>query len=306
MVFGAGSPLGASVVRCLADAGEKVRAVVKNPDAAAGYLPASVEIAKGNPLDPDDVARACAGTDTIYHCVVFRSQKWRSTAHVIMGNLLGYAIQNRTGFVFADMVYDSQPYVNNFGDDVLSAHREGYIRGAVARLPELYGPGARSTLYDEIFDAILSDKKAYWVARLDAPRDLLFLEDAARAISSIGRSPKAYGRSWEISSGTPTTGQQFIELAFKLAGKPPRYGTWRKSFLKVAGILDYDSKELGEVPYDYSREMILNGADFSLYFPRFEYTPFQQGLAATFDWYKGFLKPRSLRERLLPVTSLPP
>lgn len=305
VVFGAGTQLGGCVARNLADAGRAVRAVVGHRNVAQEHLPSSVEIVEGDPLDPGVVEDACQGATTIYHCMVFRHHKWKGAAQPVMNNILGYAIRTGTKFFFADPVYDAPSFVNNFDGETLDAQRQGLTEVLVARLPQLYGPGIRNILFDEVYDAVLSNKRAYWIENLDVPRDLLYIEDAGRACAALGMSPKAYGRKWDISAGTPLTGRQFIKYAFELAGKVPDLGIWRNRLLRVAGILDYDSKEMGELPYDYSQSMILDPVDFNTTFPSFEYTPIDAGLRETFEWYRNFLKPHSLRQKILPLTSLP-
>ncbi|MDA4128620.1 MAG: NAD-dependent epimerase/dehydratase family protein [Thaumarchaeota archaeon] len=306
VVFGAGTPLGAAVVRYLAAEGRAVRAVVSDPTNAIQFLPPRVEIVKGNPLDLAIVESACRDASTIYHCVLVRYHKWKEAAQSVMNNLLGHAIQTGMKFVFADPVYDSASYANNFDEQVLHAQEQGFTQVVVARFPQLYGPAIRNTLFDEVFDAIMANKRAYWIGSLDVPRDFLYIDDAARACAALGISPKAYGRKWDISGGTPITGKQFIELVFKEAGKEPDIGIWRAGLLRLAGILDYDSKEMVQLPYDYSKPMVLNGTDFNVWFPTFEYTPIQVGLRDTLEWYKTFLKPHGLREKYFPLTTLPP
>ena len=306
VVLGGGTPLGASLSRNLAEAGRSVRAVLTTPMTEGTSLSPSVEAVMGNPLDPRVIEKTCADSETIYICLEFPHHDWKTLAHRVLNNAVCYAIENSKRIFLASPIYDAQSFRNSFDQQTLGAHREGFIQVLVARLPQLYGPGVRNVLFDEVYDSVLSEKtKAHWVGDLDVPRDLLYIEDAGRACAALGMSPMAYGRKWDVSQGTPITGRQFLEHAFAMAGKTPDIRKWRNGLLRIGGILDYDSKEMAELPYDYSKPMMVDGTDFIQHFPDFEFTPVDVGLRTNFEWYQSFLKPHTRLQRYLPLSSLP-
>jgi nucleoside-diphosphate-sugar epimerase len=306
VVFGAATPLGESLVRNLANAGRRVRAVMTNREFQDESVPGSVEVWEGNPLDSKIVEEMCDGVATIYLCLEFQHHDWKNVAQRILNNVVCYAIERSVRVFLALPLFDAKGFRNNFDEQTLDAQREGFTEVLVARLPQLYGPGLRNTLFDAVYDSILSDKKkAHWVGSLDIPRDFLYIEDAGRACASLGLSPMAYGRTWDISTGTPVTGRQFIEYAASLAGKTLELGIWQNRLLRVAGVLDFDSKQVAELPYDYSRPMVVDGTDFMENFPGFEFTPIDAGMTEVFDWYRNFLKPHNLLQKYLPLNSLP-
>jgi len=306
VVLGGGTPLGNSLAGVLGEAGRRVRTVLTTAGVEESSLPPSVEVVVGNPLDPRVVHKTCADAETIYLCLEFPHPKWKTLAHGVLNSVVCYAIENSKKLVLAYPVYDAENFRNNFDEQTMAAHREGFIQVLVARLPQIYGPGVRNVLFDEVYDSVLSDKtKAHWVGDLDVPRDFIYIDDAARACAALGTTPSAYGRKWDVSQGTPITGRQFLEYTFGLAGKPADVRKWRNGLLRVAGILDDDSREMAGLPYDYSKPMIVDGSDFVGGFPEFEFTPPDEGLTAAFDWYRGFIKPHSRLQRYLPVSSLP-
>jgi uncharacterized protein YbjT (DUF2867 family) len=66
LVTGATGTVGGELVRQLTDAGEKVRALVRDPARAAAALPAGVELATGDLDRPDTLPAALAGADRIF------------------------------------------------------------------------------------------------------------------------------------------------------------------------------------------------------------------------------------------------
>ncbi len=67
LVTGATGTVGAAVVGRLLAAGRPVRALVRDPDRAAGLLPDGVELARGDVTDAASVARAVAGCRAVFH-----------------------------------------------------------------------------------------------------------------------------------------------------------------------------------------------------------------------------------------------
>jgi len=67
-VTGATGQTGANVCAQLIQRGDKVRALVRNPDDAVALSEIGVEVVKGDVSDPDDVLRAADGAEATIHC----------------------------------------------------------------------------------------------------------------------------------------------------------------------------------------------------------------------------------------------
>jgi dihydroflavonol-4-reductase len=87
-VTGATGQTGANVCEQLIQRGDKVRALVRNPDDAVALSEIGVEVVKGDVSDPDDVLRAADGAEATIHCAA----------------LLGGASQNLDDFKAVNMV----------------------------------------------------------------------------------------------------------------------------------------------------------------------------------------------------------
>ena len=87
-VTGATGQTGANVCEQLIQRGDKVRALVRNPDDAVALSEIGVELVKGDVSDPDDVLRAADGAEAAIHCAA----------------LLGGASQNLDDFKAVNMV----------------------------------------------------------------------------------------------------------------------------------------------------------------------------------------------------------
>jgi len=98
----------------------------------------------------------------------------------------------------------------------------GYgLQWTILRLFATYGPGHRPSVHQGIVNVLLTQLLAGEAVvvhgRLDRVRDLIYVEDAARAIVECLTNPLARGRTLNVGTGVPTTIRQLlIELCHAL------------------------------------------------------------------------------------------
>jgi nucleoside-diphosphate-sugar epimerase len=71
LVTGATGKVGSRLSKRLAQRGDQVRALVRDPTRAAELREARIELAKGDLLDADSLAAAVRGVDAVVHCAAF-------------------------------------------------------------------------------------------------------------------------------------------------------------------------------------------------------------------------------------------
>jgi dihydroflavonol-4-reductase len=69
LVTGATGKVGNAVARLLAERGERVVALVRDPAKARELLPSTIELAQGDVTDPASLARASQGVDGAFNCM---------------------------------------------------------------------------------------------------------------------------------------------------------------------------------------------------------------------------------------------
>ncbi|HYQ13590.1 MAG TPA: SDR family NAD(P)-dependent oxidoreductase, partial [Solirubrobacterales bacterium] len=69
LVTGATGKIGNAVARQLAERGNEVVALVRNPAKARELLPSGVELAQGDVSDPGSLRAAAAGIDAAFNCM---------------------------------------------------------------------------------------------------------------------------------------------------------------------------------------------------------------------------------------------
>jgi nucleoside-diphosphate-sugar epimerase len=69
LVTGATGKVGGATARALLDRGDEVRALVRDPERAAGLLPAGVELVAGDVTEPDTIAAAVDGCELVFNAM---------------------------------------------------------------------------------------------------------------------------------------------------------------------------------------------------------------------------------------------
>ena len=168
----------------------------------------------------------------------------------------------------------------------MDAHQSGDVRVVIPRFPDYYGPNVTNRLVAPIFEAALAGKKASWLGRLDVPHDLVYIHDAAAACVLLGATDSAYGQAWHVPGAGPVTGREFIKMAFKASGKKPNIGLMGRGFFRFFGLFVPDAREMLELLYEFEAPLVLDGSKFARAFPSFKFTPHENAVSQTFEWFR--------------------
>ena len=306
VVFGAVGALGVAIVSRLTTEGKPVRAVVRDADRARQVLPQSADITVGDASSIESVRMACRDAWLIYHCVNVPYSKWTEVMPSVTDNILASAREAKARLIFPGNVYGYGPFHmipatedhplaatskkgqlrNTMERKLMDAHQAGEVRVVIPRFPDYYGPNVTNKLIAPIFEAALASKKASWPGKLDVPHDLVYIDDAAAACVLLGTTDSAYGQVWHVPGAGPLTGRRFIEMAFKVAGMKPKVGAMGRSFFRFVGLFAPDARELIELMYEFEDPLVLDGSKFARAFPSFKYTPHEDAIRQTVEWFR--------------------
>jgi nucleoside-diphosphate-sugar epimerase len=307
-VFGAAGSLGAAIVRRLAALGVHTRAVVRSLDRAKQVFPqqATIEIEVGDALNAESVHTLCHDARTIYHCVNVPYQHWSEIMPKVTDNILAGAKEAKASMVFPGNVYgygrfqnipatEDHPLAatskkgklrNTIESKVIDAHKSGEASVVIPRFPDYYGPNVVNRLMGSIFEDAIAGKKARWIGKLDVPHDLIYIEDAAAAAVLLAMNEDTHRQVWHVPGAGPLTGRQFIEMAFKAAGNKPDIGLLSGGSLRFASLINSDAREMKELLYEFEEPLVLDGTKFASAFPSFKYTPNEEAIRKTVEWFR--------------------
>lgn len=307
VVFGANGALGAAIVRRLAAGGVPVRAAVRSTAKARPLLPEEAEIAAVDAREAHGVRLACRGASVIYHCINVPYNLWEDVLPGVNANIVDGARREKARLVFAGNVYgyghfqkipatEDHPLAatgkkgklrNELERQLMDAHRSGEVRVAIPRMPDFYGPNVTNKMYGAIFEAAIAGKRAMWVGNPDVLHDLLFIDDAAAACVMLGESETAYGGVWHVAGAGPLTGRGFLEMVFRAAGTRMKMTVAGRAMLRMGGLFDPLVRELPELLYLFDEPQVLDGSKLHGAFPSFQYTPHEEAVRQTVEWFRG-------------------
>jgi nucleoside-diphosphate-sugar epimerase len=307
-VTGATGTIGMASVRMLIRAGHEVRGFARSAEAFRSRHPDDrVEVAEGDILDRAAVAAALEDADAVIHCVDFPAQEfahnWDATRFTLE------ALRSGGQFVLPSNLWVyGPPQSERVGPDhpKASPARLGEIRtdlekavtaegGTVVHLPDVYGPGVTSGPTYQIFRRALAGKSVWFPGDLDRSIELLYIEDAARAlVAPLGRR-QARGADYTAPGWAPTTPREFTDRVFKAAGLSGRLYSLPLACLNLLDSLRPDRRPLRDLSYLWECSTLLDGTlirrDLG-WMPEVDYT---EGIKRTIRWLRD---PKGLAERV--------
>ncbi|HEY5958231.1 MAG TPA: NAD(P)-dependent oxidoreductase [Polyangiaceae bacterium] len=234
LVTGATGKVGSRLVKYLAQRGDHVRALVRDPERAASLRGEHVEFVKGDLLDTRSLAHAARGVDSVVHCAAFFRGATPEQAHAVndlgtqhLANAARAASVRRFIFTSTGLVYGSTggelanedapcAAVDAYPVSKLAAERfllsvEG-MDVRVLRLPFVYGDG------DPHIEEVVPFMRAF------APTQRLSVGhhvDVAQAVARVLDAQSPSHRIYNVTDDEAPT----LTALFESVGAPPPDGT---------------------------------------------------------------------------------
>jgi nucleoside-diphosphate-sugar epimerase len=303
-ILGAGGAIGNELIKQLSGRNARVRLVGRNPKPVEG----AAEIVKADVSDLDQTVRAVAGSDVVHLLVGlnYDSSVWRELWPRIMRNAIEACKRADAKLLFFDNVYmygkvdgwmtEETPFnpCSRKGEirarittELLDEIKAGNLTALIARSADFYGPAARTSVPNLlVFDKFAAGFKAAWLLNGSVRHSLTFTPDAAKSLVLLTETESAWNQTWHVPTAPdPPTGKQFIEMAAREFGVPPRYRLFHRPMLKLAGWFDKTIAESYEMLYQSDSEYLFDSTKFARAF-RCEATPYAEGVRIVAGTYK--------------------
>lgn len=163
LVTGATGKVGSRLIKRLAERGDQVRALVRNPTRAADLREARIELVEGDLLQEDSLGAAVRGADAVVHCAAFFRGATPEQAHAVndlgtqhlanaaRANSVARFIFTSTGLVYGSnggrLAREDDPCAPTAAYPVSKLAAERFLLAIegldvrVLRLPFVYGDG---------------------------------------------------------------------------------------------------------------------------------------------------------------------
>ena len=303
-ILGAGGAIGTELAKELAQSGQQMRLVGRNPVLAPG----ATEVVSADISKPDQTIQAVSGSTVVYLLVGLKYdlKVWQELWPSIMRNAIEACKRANAKLIFFDNVYMYGKVTGPMTEDtpfnpctkkgeirariasaLLDEIKAGNLNAMIARSADFYGPNARTSVANMlVFDKFAKGAKAAWLVNDSLPHSYTYTPDAAKSLIMLANAESAWNQTWHVpTASNPPSGREFIHMAAESFGVEPRYRVLSRPLIKVAGLFDSDIRESYEMLYQNDCEYIFDSAKFSKAFG-FEPTSYAEGVWRTVLTYK--------------------
>ncbi|HYO34556.1 MAG TPA: NAD-dependent epimerase/dehydratase family protein [Geodermatophilus sp.] len=294
--MGAGGATGRPLVARLHAAGYRVRAVTR--DGRDVGTP-GVEVASADATEERDLVAACRGAVAVYHCVMPVLARWSSDFPRVTDALVDAASRVGARLVYADDTWmygrvdgpmtEDTPWrpVSAKGvlrawlaERILHAAAAGRLQVSVVRAGELYGPGVRSLLADNVFPPALRGWPVQYLGDPDLPLTPTFIDDFAATLAAAGTADTSDAGVWHVPHPGATTGRALASEAFRQAGTRLRLVRHGSARVRLLGHVLPLAREGAEMVYQFEQPFVVDGGRAARAFA-ITPTPYEEGVRRT-------------------------
>jgi nucleoside-diphosphate-sugar epimerase len=306
LITGATGSLGATLMKLLVH--EDLRVLVRDEEEfRERFGDIDVQVFEGDLCEEEDIDAAIDDVDCVFHCACMPYWHWGDlighTRRIIAaaeeeekvvdivfpGNVLVYGDVG-PGIVKEDEAHDPGTKKGtirvNIERQLREANTRGECRTTVARIPDLYGPDVHSRCMQRIFPAVLDGETVSWPGDLDAEREFIYVEDAAKAMVRLAKSDVSWGKAWHVPGPGTITARKFIETACKVAGTEADMREPWGTAMSIGDRFTKEAKEEKELLYMFLRPPIMDGSAWKRSFGHHpSSTTYAQGVRRTVEWW---------------------
>jgi len=307
VVLGSG-PVGASIARQLAEAGEAARVVTRS---GRDLGIAGVTSFRADITDPAAVGAATAGAHTVYFAAQPAYTNWPKGFPPLVDGVLEGIRGTGARLAVADNLYaygpthgtpirEDLPYGATtrkgtarakVAERFIAAHAAGDLRVVIGRASDSFGPEVMDSPVggERFFGPIISGKTVRVIGDPDARHSLTYLPDFAAALIELARHDEAFGEAWHVPTAPAVSIRRFAELVSAATGSgTPRISRTSRPMLHVVGAFVPPLREMVEMLYAFDEPLILDSSKIERAFG-LRPTPLEESVAETIAWWRAHL-----------------
>jgi nucleoside-diphosphate-sugar epimerase len=303
-ILGAGGVIGTLLLPELAAQGTPVRLVSRRATMTGG----AKEVVQADLSNRQSVIDAVAGSDVVYLLagLKYELRAWQELWPRIMANAIEACQRANAKLVSFDNVYmygrvdgpmtEETPFNPcsrkgevraKIAQKLLGEVKAGGITAMIARAADFYGPNARTGVANIlVFDKFAKGGKASVMVTAALPHSYTYTPDAAKALVTLTRAKDPWNTTWHLPTAPdPPTGKQFVEMAARTFGVPPKYSILQPWMLRMVGLFDATVREIPEMLYQNAYPYHFDSSKFRKAFG-VDATPYARGVEQTAASYR--------------------
>ena len=306
VVLGTG-PLGCAVMQDLIRRGHTVRMV--NRSGKRGEIPAQVEVVAADLYQPAAVREVTRSATSVYQCAQPEYTEWPEKFPPLQRAIVEGVAANGARLIVAENLYmygevADRPMTEDLpnaartrkgrvraqmSEELLSAHREGKLKVAIARASDFYGPGAlaSSPFGDRVIFPAMRGKAMQTLGPLDVPHTYTYIGDFGRTLAELGSREDTLGQIWHVPNDRPAiTNRELGTLFAEALGFAPKFNPATKPMMLLAGLFIPPIREMWEMFYEFEKPFVVDSGKAERLLG-LKPTPVKQAVAETVAWFKA-------------------
>lgn len=297
-VFGATGPIGRRLTGSLLERGLDLRVVSRSEERLARDFGAlDVDRWPADLEEPGAAVDAAEGCDVVVHAVGLPADRFER--HVPMAEAVADACRATGARPFLvtsywsygpgdpDPMPESRPLEGRSEKAAIRRRQEDVFLeagGAVARLPDFFGPEEGLSLLNDALAAVAAGKTPSWPGDPDVPRDFLFYPDAGRILAELVLRPEAYGEPWNVPGSGALPPRSILERAARDAGTSLKLRRIRPWMARLAAIFSREIRAFRDLMPIYEAPLILDTSKLERLLGDVETTGYGEAIPATLRW----------------------
>ena len=113
------------------------------------------------------------------------------------------------------------------------------------------------------------------------------MPDAGPVIVELMTRPECYGENWNFAGPAEINTMDFITRIYRAAGRSPKYRTFGRGMLKLAGLFNPTMAEVVEMLYLQETPVILDDAKLTAKLGTVHKTSYDEGIQKTLAWMRS-------------------
>lgn len=299
-VLGATGPIGRRVTDALLEKRAEVRVVSRSAENLARSFEGRLVERRAADLEDSAAAGAAArGCDLVIHAVGLPLELFERHVPIARNVAEGCRAAGARPFLVTSYwsygpgddrpMPESRPRAAGSEKAAIREREEAAFLeagGAVARLPDFYGPERGLSLLNDALRSVLRGGTASWPGDPDAPRDFLYYPDAGRLLVQLAFRDEAYGEAWNVPGSGAETPRAILARAARLAGTRLRLRRIRLWMARLAAPFRSDVRAALDVMPLYEAPAILDTSRIQTLLGSATMTPYETAIPETLEWLK--------------------
>lgn len=299
-VFGATGPIGRRTAADFLGRGHEVRVVSRSEERLErDFGETGAERASADLMDRDAAVRAARGCHLVVHSVGLPAPRFEDHLELSANTVAACRESDARAFLVTsywsygpgdeEPMREDRPRTGDSRMSEIRARQEEIFLeagGAVARLPDFFGPEEGLSVLNDALDAARNDSRVLWPGDPDAPRDFLSYVDAGRLVAELALANGAYGAPWNVPGSGARPPRELVEMGAAHAGRSVKVRGVGKWMARLAAIFRSDVREFLDVHPLYRAPMILDTSRIRelLGEDAVETTPYGTAVMQTMEW----------------------